>query len=95
VFLFFFVPFVPSWFLFRILRMLEDSYAADEDLPEEDDGVVPCPYCSEEMLEDSPRCPSCGRYISEEDRPPERKPPWILIGVVLCLIVALMWIAGR
>jgi uncharacterized protein (DUF983 family) len=82
--------------------MLEERWAADDGLPDEDDwpdegndGLAPCPYCGADILEDSPRCPSCGKYLSEEDRPPEKKPPWILIGIVLCLIIALAWAAGR
>jgi len=81
--------------------MLEDKWAADDGLPDEDDwpdadddGCVPCPYCGEEMLEDSPQCPECGRYVSDEDRPPEKKPPWIMIGIVVCIVIALAWAAG-
>jgi hypothetical protein len=59
---------------------------------DDDEPTIPCPYCHEEMFEDSPRCPHCGRYISEEDAPPGRKPLWIILGVVLCLIVIAIWI---
>lgn len=75
--------------------MRETRWDADEDdfdddvWDEDDDGVVDCPYCGEEMLEDSPRCSECGRYLSEEDRTPERKPSWIVVGVVLCVIIVL------
>lgn len=72
---------------------LDDDWQPDDDSwDEDDDGRVPCPYCREEMLEDSPRCPSCGRYISEEDSLPRRKPLWVLATIAVCLIIALMWL---
>lgn len=77
--------------------MRKEAWEADEDEvwdDEDDDHVVPCPYCGADMLEDSPRCPACGKYISDEDRPPEKKPPWILVGIVVCLVIALAWAAG-
>jgi len=77
--------------------MLEERSETDDDDPDDawdDDGTIPCPYCGEEMLEDSPRCPACGRYQSEEDRPPQQKPPWIVVGIVICLVIALAWAAG-
>ncbi len=70
-----------------------DDWEPDDDAQDEDDdGLVPCPYCHEEMLEDSPRCPSCGQYISEEDAPPAKKPLWLLATIAICLILALMWL---
>jgi hypothetical protein len=57
-----------------------------------DDSTVPCPYCGQEMYEDSPRCPQCGRYISAEDAPPRRMPWWIILGVVLCFCAIAVWI---
>lgn len=76
--------------------MQEEAWEAeeDDDWDDEDGLCAPCPYCGAEMLEDSPRCPECGRYISDEDRPPERKPPWIVVGVVVCVIIVLAWMAG-
>lgn len=72
---------------------LGDDWEPDEDSwDEDDDGLVPCPYCRAEMLEDSPRCPSCGQYISEEDATPRRKPLWLLATIAICLIIALMWL---
>uniref|UniRef100_A0A7C2JWT0 Zinc ribbon domain-containing protein n=1 Tax=Schlesneria paludicola TaxID=360056 RepID=A0A7C2JWT0_9PLAN len=71
-----------------------DELSDDDWDDDEDDLTVPCPYCGEELLEDSPRCPACGGYTSEEDRPPERKPSWIVVGIVICLVIALAWAAG-
>jgi hypothetical protein len=64
----------------------------DFDGPDDDSDTVPCPYCGAEMYEDAPRCPQCGQYISAEDAPAGRKPAWIIVGVLLCLAVALAWI---
>jgi hypothetical protein len=60
---------------------------------EEEEPTFPCPYCRREIHEDSVRCPYCGQYISEEDARPGRKPWWIIIGVVLCILVIWLWIA--
>ncbi len=65
----------------------EDSWGSDDE-PQ----TVDCPYCRASMYEDSPRCPSCGQYISREDAPAERKPWWILIGVCLCLYAVYRWV---
>lgn len=75
--------------------MREEPWEADEDWTDDDDAVtVTCPYCGEELLEDAPQCPSCGNYISDDDRPPDKKPPWIWIGIVICIVIALAWAAG-
>ncbi len=73
----------------------------DEDWDDDDDPdalhdpdeipLVPCPYCRREILEDAERCPECGHYISREDAPPERKPWWIILGVIVCLYVVWRW----
>jgi uncharacterized protein (DUF983 family) len=73
------------------------TWSTDEDddwSDEEGDDLIPCPYCGEDLYDDAPQCPACGKYLSEEDRPPEKKPPWVLIGIVICLVVALAWAAG-
>jgi hypothetical protein len=57
-----------------------------------DDSTVPCPFCGKEMYEDSPRCPNCGQYVSEEDAAPRRLPWWIILGVILCLCAISVWI---
>lgn len=72
--------------------MHDDDDDLDDPEPDaDDDGTVPCPYCGEDMLEDSPRCPSCGNYISDQDAPAEKKPPWIIITAVILLVLALSW----
>ena len=44
-----------------------DDWNDDGDEERFDDS---CPYCGQEIYEDSPRCPHCGQYISEEDAAP-------------------------
>ena len=68
----------------------EDADGGDWDDDEVD--TVPCPYCRRPIYEDAERCPYCDRYISEEDVPSTRKPWWIVLGVVLCLLIFWMWI---
>jgi hypothetical protein len=71
----------------------EVNYLDDEDgWNEDDEATMPCPYCREEMYDDSPSCPHCGKYISEEDATAQQKPWWIVLGVLLCIIVIAMWI---
>ena len=64
----------------------------EEDWGDEDEPLVPCPWCRREIPEDAPRCPYCEHYISREDAPPAPKPWWILIGALLALLGALVWI---
>lgn len=66
----------------------DEDWAGDEA---DEEPTVPCPYCRREMLEDSPRCPHCERYISEEDHSP-RKPMWVIATALACLALAL-WLA--
>lgn len=47
-----------------------------------------CPYCGEEMYDDSPRCPHCGNYLSREDEP-GHKPRWVLLTAVILLVLIL------
>jgi hypothetical protein len=58
--------------------------------------TVPCPYCEADIYEDAVQCPHCGHYLSDEDSPPSRKPPWVMITVIVCLVLVGMWIGlGR
>ncbi len=85
----------------------EDDWDGDEydpDDPEtypqglyDDDGppTVPCPHCRADVFEDSERCPRCGTYLSAEDRPAGAKSgAWVVV-MVLALLAAAMWAAGR
>lgn len=65
-----------------------DEYDDDADEP----ALIPCPYCGAEILEDTPSCPVCERYLSDEDTPPARPPGWITLTVILCLLVVFAWL---
>jgi len=70
----------------------DDDDISLEELSEQDEkDSIPCPYCHEFIHEDSQRCPYCEHYISEEDVPRQRKPWWIIIGILVTLAIALMW----
>ena len=69
-----------------------DDVEADLGDDSEDEPTVPCPFCRREILEDSPRCPYCERYVSAEDHAGQRKPDWIIATAVACLGIAIWWI---
>ncbi len=77
---------------------IEDE-AADREVPDEADmdqtdqpATEPCPYCGKPVSELAEVCPHCRSYISQEDAA-SRKPLWLIIGVVVCLvIVVLCWV---
>ena len=68
----------------------DDDWSEDES----DDGLMECPYCGEEMYDDSPRCPACGRYLSTEDGGEEKKPPWIMITATVLIVLMLAWLVN-
>lgn len=74
----------------------DDEEDLDEEFEDEDDDepTAPCPYCGREIHEDAQRCPYCDQYISAEDAPAGRKPWWIIVGVILCLLMVLGWLWG-
>ena len=51
----------------------EADYGDDRE-DDEHEPTVLCPSCRSEILEDSPFCPHCERYISEEDHADVGKP---------------------
>ena len=64
------------------------------EYPEADDGddeVSDCPYCGSTIYEGSEQCAVCGRYISVEDAPANR-PWWIVVGLFVCLAIAVTWV---
>ena len=73
----------------------DDDWDTEDDQGDDsDDGepTVPCPYCRHEILEDSPYCPSCDRYLSADDHAASRKPVWIMATTLICLGVAIWWV---
>ncbi len=72
-----------------------DSMDSEFMAPDDDDEpTIPCPYCGEEIHEDSPMCPHCENYLSREDVAPTRKPVWFIVGAVAALYAVYRWIAG-
>ncbi len=71
----------------------DEGNGNDDDFDDggDDEPTIPCPYCGHEILEDSPHCPACERYISSEDSPGPKKPLWVVLTAVVCLLMALMW----
>jgi predicted nucleic acid-binding Zn ribbon protein len=68
----------------------EDPEEADDD---EDDQTVACPFCQRPVYEDAERCPGCGQYLSAEDlAQPRRKPWWLVVGALICLVMVLRWV---
>ncbi len=67
-----------------------DEDEADREDDPDDDGYIPCPHCGESMLEDAEYCPSCDQWITDSHR--RSQPLWIVIGIAVCLGIALTWI---
>ena len=72
----------------------------DRELPEpdwEDEAqttvdTVPCPFCKQPVYDNAEWCPHCRNYLFYEGEPPQAKPWWLILGVVVCLLVVLYWI---
>jgi hypothetical protein len=75
----------------------DDPDTYPEGVYVDDDGSpsIPCPHCREEIAEDAVMCPHCGNYLSREDVPAgSRSRAWVVV-MVLALLAAAMWCAGR
>jgi hypothetical protein len=71
----------------------EDEFEEGDD--SDDEPTVPCPSCRRMILEDSPRCPHCERYISAEDHAAPAKPLWVVVTALILLGMAVWWaVAG-
>lgn len=79
----------------------DDDDDVDDDEGDWDDGgaddaddapTIPCPSCRREILEDSPWCPHCERYLSQEDHPGPSRPLWVVVTAMICLGVAIWWV---
>lgn len=72
----------------------DESDYAGFDTSDPDDATVPCPFCGEEIYEEAQRCAECGRYLSDENAPSQRKPWWIVVGALVCIVIVLAWVLG-
>jgi hypothetical protein len=72
--------------------MRDEDWDDDVDEDISDDAYIECPHCGQTMLEDAEYCPSCDRWISDEDSPRPSQRLWIVVGIALCLAIALTWI---
>ncbi len=67
-----------------------DDYHDDEQDTDSDYTTIACPNCNADVFEDSPRCPSCGEYISDQSRTYwEGKPTWFywLVLIIIAILV--------
>jgi hypothetical protein len=73
-----------------------DREALDDDEfpePDEDDPNFLCPYCRVPIFEESEKCPHCGTWLTDEENDAgQRKPLWIIVGAVACLVVVYFWL---
>ena len=69
---------------------------SDMDHEEEDStDTHPCPHCQTPIYDQSPRCPHCGNYISQ-NKSRAHKPLWFILAAILCLLVVLfLWLRER
>jgi hypothetical protein len=69
----------------------EDFESFEED-SSDDDRTLPCPSCGKAMYEDSPRCPSCGEYVTPAAGPSSGLSWVIRWGAILALLAAGTWL---
>ena len=63
-------------------------------MDDDDNATIACPHCGADVYDDAEQCPACGQYLSQEDAPAKTPPWWILIGVAICLVIAILWMLG-
>jgi hypothetical protein len=68
------------------------EFPEPDEEEDDDDDTIPCPYCRRAVYADAERCPHCENYLSREDAPPAAKPWWIVIGLLVCLVIAAGWL---
>lgn len=62
----------------------------DRDAPNASIDLVTCPHCAKSLWEQAERCHHCGRYVIEAESR-SQIPIWIWIGIILCLLMAVIW----
>jgi hypothetical protein len=75
---------------------LQDLYTSENGEEGDDEDTVPCPHCRRRIYEDSERCPYCANYLSREEDETAlgQKSWWLILGVLVCLVIAAGWIVG-
>ena len=68
----------------------------DEDWPDDDDSaeLVPCPNCGREIYEEAEQCPSCGEYVTHDNRILASKPGWYVLLALAGVIAVILALAG-
>jgi hypothetical protein len=70
----------------------DDGEGSDFDIDDAAPTIV-CPYCQQEIYEDSECCPHCERYLSEHDLRPKKS--WLIVtGAAVCLYIVYRWIVA-
>jgi RNA polymerase subunit RPABC4/transcription elongation factor Spt4 len=73
-------------------RNEDNDRLSPEEYPEPDESstdTVACPHCRAQVYDDSEHCPACGHYLSADS---EGKPEWMIVGILVCLGVAIGWV---
>jgi uncharacterized paraquat-inducible protein A len=84
-------------------RLLEDDGEGENEggwepptewIPDEQesDETVPCPHCGAMIYEQAEQCPECSEYITEEEDIPRKRPWWVVVGLSMAFLVAIMWV---
>jgi predicted nucleic acid-binding Zn ribbon protein len=69
----------------------EAEYAGFDTSDPDDDVTQPCPHCGTAIYDDAEQCHACGQYLSQEDATRKPLPAWIIVGLVICLVIAISW----
>ena|GEM_PF-1146486 len=73
----------------------DDDHTSFDTSPDDQDTTEDCPHCGAAVYDDAEQCPACGMYLSEEDAAPTKlRPIWVLIGIVVCIVIAIAWVLG-
>jgi hypothetical protein len=73
----------------------DDEFVSGEDWtddPDDDSATLPCPRCGRDVYDDAPYCPHCDADLAEAECNSPRKPLWIILGTLACLLIFLSWI---
>ena len=71
----------------------DEDYTGFDTSDAEDETTAECPSCGELIYDDAERCPQCGEYLTTGDVA-GRKPAWVIVGAVICLLIVLLWVLG-